>query len=99
MPRALRVKGAVYVNGTIAAADKAVIPVYDHGLLVRRGRVRDAADLQLVPFLFERHCNRLRASAKYLNLEVPFTDDELRRAIDETTSAAGQMTKRTSGSS
>ncbi len=86
-------KGAVYVNGTIAAADKAVIPVYDHGLLYGEGVYETLRTYNMVPFLFERHCNRLRASAKYLNLEVPFTDDELRRAIDETTSAAGPMTE------
>jgi branched-chain amino acid aminotransferase len=87
------VKGAVYVNGTIAAADKAVIPVYDHGLLYGEGVYETLRTYNMVPFLFERHCRRLRASAGYLNLDVPFTDDELRRAIDETTSAAGPMTE------
>ena len=83
-----RVKGAVYVNGRIAAADKAVIPVYDHGFLYGEGVYETLRTYNRVPFLFERHCNRLRASAGYLNLEVPF---RTRAAAwtDETVAAAG----------
>ena len=84
-------KGAVYVNGKITAADQAVVPAYDHGLLYGEGVYETLRTYNMVPFLYERHCTRLRASAKYLNLDVPFTDDELRRAIDHTVAAAGEM--------
>jgi branched-chain amino acid aminotransferase len=87
------VKGAVYVNGTISAADQAVVPVYDHGLLYGEGVYETLRTYNMVPFLYERHCARLRASAKYLELHVPFSDDELRRAIDDTVAAAGEMTE------
>ena len=30
-------RGAVYVNGTIAPADQATIPVYDHGFVYGEG--------------------------------------------------------------
>ena len=86
-------KGAVYVNGTISAADKAVVPVYDHGLLYGEGVYETLRTYNMIPFLYERHCARLRASARYLELDEPFSDDELRRAIDDTVAAAGPMTE------
>jgi branched-chain amino acid aminotransferase len=85
------VKGAVYVNGTIRPADQAVIPVYDHGFLFGEGVYETLRTYNLVPFLYEQHCRRLRASAGYLSLEVPFSNDELRRWIDDTVAAAGDL--------
>jgi branched-chain amino acid aminotransferase len=35
--------------------------------------------------------NRLRASSRRIHLDVPFTDDELARWIDDTVAAAGEM--------
>jgi branched-chain amino acid aminotransferase len=84
-------KGAVYVNGAIKPADQAVIPVYDHGFLFGEGVYETLRTYNLVPFLYEQHCRRLRASANYLALDVPFTDDELLRWIEETVAAAGEV--------
>ena len=84
-------KGAVYVNGTIRPADQAVIPVYDHGFLFGEGVYETLRTYNLVPFLYEQHCRRLRASANYLSLDVPFTDEELLRWIEETVAAAGEL--------
>jgi branched-chain amino acid aminotransferase len=85
------VKGAVYVNGRISAADDAVVPVYDHGFLYGEGVYETLRTYNRVPFLYERHCLRLRASAAHLALDVPFSDDELRRWIAETMAAAGDL--------
>jgi branched-chain amino acid aminotransferase len=85
------VKGAVYVNGKIASANDAVVPVYDHGFLYGEGVYETLRTYNRVPFLFERHCRRLRASANYLNLDIPFTDGDLRRWIDDTTAASGEL--------
>jgi branched-chain amino acid aminotransferase len=85
------VKGAVYVNGKIAAANQAVVPVYDHGFLYGEGVYETLRTYNRMPFLYEHHCRRLRASAKYLNLAVPFGDDELRQWIEDTMSAAGDL--------
>jgi branched-chain amino acid aminotransferase len=85
------VKGAVYVNGTIAPADRAVIPVYDHGFLYGEGVYETLRTYNGVPFLWDQHCRRLRASAGYLALDVPMTDDELLRRVEETIAAAGEM--------
>jgi branched-chain amino acid aminotransferase len=85
------VNGAVYVNGTIAPADRAVIPVYDHGFLYGEGVYETLRTYNGVPFLWDQHCRRLRASAGYLALDVPMTDDELLRRVEETIAAAGEM--------
>ena len=84
-------KGAVYVNGTIAPADKAVIPIYDHGFLYGEGVYETLRTYNRVPFLYERHTARLRASAERIALDVPFDDEMLRTWIDDTVSAAGDL--------
>ena len=84
-------RGAVYVNGAIAPADRAVIPVYDHGFLYGEGVYETLRTYNRLPFLYERHVQRLRDSARYLALDVPFRDDDLRTWIEQTMAAAGVM--------
>ena len=84
-------KGAVYVNGKIAPARDAVVPVYDHGFLYGEGVYETLRTYNRVPFLFDRHARRLRASADRLRLDVPFDDGALARAVEDTIAAAGQM--------
>ena len=64
-------RGAVYVNGTISAADAAVIPVFDHGFMYGEGVYEVLRTYGGVPFLYDRHVTRLRNSARYLHLDVP----------------------------
>jgi branched-chain amino acid aminotransferase len=85
------VKGAVYVNGRISAADEAVVPVYDHGFLYGEGVYETLRTYNRVPFLFDRHLRRLRASANHLHLSVDFDDATLARRVAETMAAAGDM--------
>jgi branched-chain amino acid aminotransferase len=85
------VKGAVYVNGTITAADQAVIPVYDHGFVYGEGVYETLRTYNRVPFLYDRHMRRLRASAAALHLAVPFDDDSLRGWIDDTMAVASRL--------
>jgi branched-chain amino acid aminotransferase len=85
------IRGAVYVNGTIARAEDASIPVYDHGFLYGEGVYETLRTYNRVPFLYDRHLRRLRASAGYLDLVVPFSDDELASWIADTMAAAGDM--------
>src|SRR6476659_9778960 len=82
------IRGAVYVNGRIARAEDAVIPVYDHGFLYGEGVYETLRTYNRVPFLFDRHARRLRASAGYLQLSVPFSDDQLASWIADTMRAA-----------
>jgi branched-chain amino acid aminotransferase len=83
--------GAVYVNGRISRAEEAAIPVYDHGFLYGEGVYETLRTYNRVPFLYDRHVRRLRASAGYVQLPVPFTDDELASWIADTIAAAGAM--------
>ena len=85
------IRGAVYVNGRIARAEEAVVPVYDHGFLYGEGIYETLRTYDGIPFLYERHVERLRASAAHLALDVPFTDEALRQAIGDTMGAAGTM--------
>jgi branched-chain amino acid aminotransferase len=85
------IRGAVYVNGAITPADKAVIPVYDHGFIYGEGVYETLRTYNRVPFLYERHMRRLRASAQHLHLDVPFDDEQLYRDIERTVEAAGEL--------
>jgi branched-chain amino acid aminotransferase len=81
-------RGAVYVNGRIAPAGEAVVPVYDHGFLYGEGVYETLRTYNGVPFLYEPHLQRLRASAGRLHLDVPFSDADLSQWIADTTAAA-----------
>jgi branched-chain amino acid aminotransferase len=87
----MAIRGAVYVNGTIRPAAQAVVPVYDHGFLYGEGVYETLRTYNRVPFLYDRHMRRLRASAGHLHLDVPYSDAALRGWIDETVEAAGDL--------
>jgi len=84
-------RGAVYVNGKIAPADQAVVPVYDHGFVYGEGVYETLRTYNRVPFLYDRHMRRLRQSAERLLLDVPFDDAALLQWIDQTVAAAGEL--------
>ncbi len=79
----------VNVNGVITDAAHAVIPVYDHGFLYGEGVYEVFRTYRGVPFLFDRHQVRLRASAARIALEVPFSDEEVLQRSLATMAAAG----------
>jgi branched-chain amino acid aminotransferase len=85
------IRGAVYVNGKIARAAEAVVPVYDHGFLYGEGVYETLRTYNHVPFLYDRHMRRLRKSAEALQLDVPFDDETLAKWIEDTVKAAGPM--------
>ena len=84
-------RGAVYVNGKIAPADQAVVPVYDHGFVYGEGVYETLRTYGRVPFLYDRHMRRLRQSAERLMLDVPFDDMTMLGWINHTVSAAGEL--------
>jgi len=87
----MALRGAVYVNGTIKPAHEAVVPVYDHGFLYGEGVYETLRTYNKVPFLYDRHLHRLRASAERIRLPVPFGDADMASWIDRTVAAAGEM--------
>jgi len=84
-------RGAVYVNGKIAPADQAVVPVYDHGFVYGEGVYETLRTYNRVPFLYDGHMRRLRQSAERLLLDVPFDDGSLLKWMDQTVAAAGEL--------
>ena len=84
-------RGAVYVNGKIAPADQAVVPVYDHGFVYGEGVYETLRTYNKVPFLYDRHMRRLRASADRLLLDVPYDDATMLSWIEQTVAAAGPL--------
>ncbi len=79
----------VNVNGVISDAAHAVIPVFDHGFLYGEGVYEVFRTYRGVPFLFDRHMTRLRASAARIQLELPHTDAEVEARSQQTAAAAG----------
>ncbi len=87
----MALRGAVYVNGVVRPAAEAVVPVYDHGFLYGEGIYETLRTYNRVPFLYEKHMRRLRASAERIHLDVPCSNEELSAWIDETVTVAGEM--------
>jgi branched-chain amino acid aminotransferase len=87
--------GVVNVNGRIANADEAVVPVYDHGFLYGEGVYETLRTYAREPFLFGRHMDRLRRSARMISLPVPLSDAELLARVTETTAACPGLTSGT----
>jgi branched-chain amino acid aminotransferase len=79
----------VNINGRIASQADAMISVFDHGFLYGEGVYEVLRTYDGVPFLFDRHMRRLRASASMIHLDVPVSDRELATRFDATIAAAG----------
>jgi branched-chain amino acid aminotransferase len=78
----------VNVNGQISPQDQAVIAVFDHGFLYGEGIYETLRTYDGRLFLFHRHMRRLRNSARFIDLALPFTDDEIAARIRDTIAAA-----------
>ena len=77
----------VNVNGRISGERDAVISVFDHGFLYGEGIYETMRTYKGRPFLYDRHMRRLRNSARMIELNIPFTDEELAAQIRDTTAA------------
>jgi branched-chain amino acid aminotransferase len=77
----------VNVNGRIGDAREPLIPVFDHGFLYGEGVYETLRTYNRVPFLFDRHLRRLRASAQMIALPVPLDDGALLERVEATMAA------------
>ncbi len=77
----------VYVNGRIGEEQDALISVLDHGFLYGEGVYEVVRTYDRVPFLFDRHLQRLRRSADMIHLDLPFSDEDLTARVQQTTAA------------
>jgi branched-chain amino acid aminotransferase len=80
---------AVWIDGGVVSPGDAVVSVFDHGFTVGDGVFETMKVIEGQPFALRRHLERLHRSADGLGLDVPFSDDKLRAALDETLQAAG----------
>jgi branched-chain amino acid aminotransferase len=78
----------VNVNGRITPERDALISVFDHGFLYGEGVYETMRTYHRRPFLYDRHMRRLRRSAKMIDLQLPFTDEELAAQIRDTQALA-----------
>ena len=88
-----RCRGAVYVNGNDhAGSEQRSFPVYDHGFLYGEGVYETLRTYNRVPFLYDRHMRRLRASAERLRARCAVRRRDA-GGVDRTTriAAAGEL--------
>jgi branched-chain amino acid aminotransferase len=79
---------AVNVDGRLTGEKDAMVSVLDHGFLFGEGVYEVLRTYGGEPFLFERHAERLRASADRIALRIPLSDADLLARLRETVAAA-----------
>jgi branched-chain amino acid aminotransferase len=74
----------INIDGVIASAEEAKIPVLDHGLLFGDSVYETLRTYNGKPFLFSRHFARLEHSAGAIDLKLPWTKSETLEEIRRT---------------
>jgi len=74
----------VFVDGKFAPKSKAVVSVFDHGLLYGDGIFEGIRAYNGSVFRLADHINRLYDSAKSIRLKIPMTKHEVTEAVLET---------------
>jgi branched-chain amino acid aminotransferase len=87
------ITAAVNINGRLSDAAHATVSVFDHGFLFGYGVYETLRTYNRVPFLFDRHMKRLRASASMIHVPVPVDDREMLRRIDQTMDGVAGLTE------
>lgn len=80
-------KGACWLNGEVVPADKACIPVQDHGLLYGDGVFEGVRFYGRRPFRLVAHLERLAASARVIDLSIPYPEAVIAQAAADTIAA------------
>lgn len=87
------VPGLVNINGTISPISEGKVPVLDHGFLFGDNIYETLRTYNQKPFLFSRHFERLRRSARAVFMELPLTREQLFAETVRTLQAAGASTE------
>ncbi|MBI4974381.1 MAG: branched-chain-amino-acid transaminase [Candidatus Omnitrophica bacterium] len=77
----------IYLNGKLVDKDKAIISVFDHGLLYGDGVFEGIRTYDCLIFRLKEHIDRLFKSADAIELKMPMTKIELIEAIIKTLKA------------
>src|SRR3990170_2393611 len=78
-----------YVNGEFVPKEEAKVSVFDHGYLYGDGIFEGIRVYNGRVFRLDEHLDRLYDSARYLLLEVPLSEAQMRDAILETAARCG----------
>jgi branched-chain amino acid aminotransferase len=73
----------VFLNGEFVPEERAVVSVFDRGFRYGDGVFEAVLVSNRKLFLWEQHCARLRRSAEFIRLKVPFTNDALHDATTQ----------------
>jgi branched-chain amino acid aminotransferase len=74
----------VYINGQYLDKEQASVSVFDHGFLFGDGIFEGMRSYGGKVFRLEAHLQRLWDSAKSIWLEIPISQDEMARAVNQT---------------
>ncbi|HXW37510.1 MAG TPA: branched-chain-amino-acid transaminase [Nitrososphaerales archaeon] len=74
----------IYLNGRFVDKSRAVVSVFDHGLLYGDGVFEGIRCYEGNVFQLEAHVKRLYESAKYIQLQIPLSKSDMTEAILET---------------
>jgi branched-chain amino acid aminotransferase len=77
----------IYIDGKMVDKDKAVISVYDHGLLYGDGVFEGIRTYDSLVFRFKEHIDRLYRSADAIELKIPMTKTRVMEVVIETLKA------------
>ena len=72
-----------WLNGEIIPAEQASIPVMDHALLYGDGVFEGIRFYNGKAFRLQAHLNRLQDSAAVLRLQIPLTEEYMKKAIQD----------------
>ncbi len=81
----------IYLNGELVSKENATVSVFDHGLLYGDGVFEGIRIYSGKCFLLDEHIERLYESARAIRLEIPISEEEMEKAINDTV-AANELT-------
>src|SRR6266404_5501863 len=87
--RFLPMPSIVWIDGTWYDRNKAVVSVFDHGLLYGDGVFEGIRAFGGRVFRLDAHLDRLYASAKAIWLEIPMAKDAMGRMVEEGVAKSG----------
>ena len=73
----------VYINGELIPSERAAAPLYDHSLLYGDGAFEGIRTYNGKIFKLDEHLTRLYHSASALAIDLPVTQDNMRRSVLE----------------
>ena len=79
----------IFLNNQLVDREKAVVSVFDHGLLYGDGVFEGIRSYHGLVFRLDQHLDRLFESAHTLMLNIPLTKKEIQKALIQTLKANG----------